>query len=117
MVAEAKYNFDEKLASCQQACQEYFQRIPQDTEHDKQRTEAIEKLQEMKERQREADEQYTVYTQQCNMDASTQRSYVSARSSKVSTCSSGRRKRLRQAQIDAEQAKLEAKLIFEQDMI
>ncbi|CAK8685771.1 unnamed protein product [Clavelina lepadiformis] len=88
-----------------------------DTEHDKQRTEAIEKLQEIKERKREADEQYTVYTQQCNMDASTQPSYVSARSSKASTCSSARRKRLRQAQIDAEEAKFEAQLTFEQDMI
>ncbi|CAK8692171.1 unnamed protein product [Clavelina lepadiformis] len=117
MVAEAKDNFDVKLASCLQACQEYFQKIPQDTEHDKQRTDAIEKLQEMKERQREADEQYTVYTQQCNMDASTQPSYVSARSSKASTCSSARRKRLRQAQIDAEQAKFEAQLTFDQDMI
>ena len=71
----------------------------------------------MNERKREADEQYTVCTQLCNMDASTQRSYVSARSSKVSTCSSSRRKRLRQARIDAEQAKFEAQLTFEQDMI
>ncbi|CAK8692598.1 unnamed protein product [Clavelina lepadiformis] len=44
MVAEAKNNFDEKLASCLRACQEYFQKIPQDTEHDNQRREAIEKL-------------------------------------------------------------------------
>ena len=51
------------------------------------------------------------------MDASTQPSYVSARSSKASTCSSARRKRLRQAQIDAEEAKFEAQLTFEQDMI
>ncbi|CAK8694910.1 unnamed protein product [Clavelina lepadiformis] len=107
------------LESCLRACQEYFQKIPQDIKHDNQRTEAIEKLQKMNERKREADEQYTVYayTQLCNMDASTQRSYVSARSSKVSTCSSSRRKRLRQARIDAEQAKFEAQLTFEQDMI
>ncbi|XP_076810887.1 uncharacterized protein LOC143453439 [Clavelina lepadiformis] len=117
MVAEVKDKLDERLATCLRTCQEYLQKIPQDDKHEQQRTEAIEKLHQMKERQREADEEYTAYTRQCNQDASTRRSSVSARSSRSSACSSARRKRLLQAQIEAEEARLEAQLVFEQDMV
>ncbi|XP_076802125.1 uncharacterized protein LOC143446395 [Clavelina lepadiformis] len=117
MVAEVKDKLDERLATCLRTCQEYLQNIPQDDRHDQQRTEAIEKLHQMKERQREADEEYMVYTRKCNMDASTRRSSEPARSSRASACSSARRKRLLQAQIEAEEAKLEAQLALEQDMV
>ncbi|XP_076809379.1 uncharacterized protein LOC143452335 [Clavelina lepadiformis] len=117
MVAEVKDKLDERLATCLRTCQDYLHKIPENDKHDQQRTEASEKLHQMKERQREANEEYTVYTRQYNVDASTRRSSVSARSSRASTCSSTRRKRLLQAQIEAEEARLEAQLVFEQDMV